>query len=74
MRSVDNNCLETIIQFPVLIFPIATKYCHIFGIKDIWKENPPKSNLHVVKIEVITLNCIISDTYLIEISVERWRT
>ncbi|UZO19250.1 uncharacterized protein OCT59_010548 [Rhizophagus irregularis] len=46
-----------------------------FQIKDIWKEDPPKSNLHVVvKIEVITLNCIISDTYLIEISVERWRT
>ncbi|CAB5208056.1 unnamed protein product [Rhizophagus irregularis] len=48
-----------------------------FGIKDIWKENPPKSNLHVVvKIEVVALNCIISgypsDTYYpIEISVER---
>ncbi|UZO00501.1 uncharacterized protein OCT59_011630 [Rhizophagus irregularis] len=28
-----------------------------FGIKDIWKENPPKSNIHVVvKIEVVTLN------------------
>ncbi|GBC31975.2 uncharacterized protein OCT59_012870 [Rhizophagus irregularis] len=43
----------------------------------IWKEDPPKSNLHVViKIEVVALNCIISgypsDTYYpIEISVER---
>ncbi|GBC51867.2 hypothetical protein RIR_jg36745.t1 [Rhizophagus irregularis DAOM 181602=DAOM 197198] len=48
-----------------------------FEIKDIWKEDPPKSNLHVViKIEVVALNCIISgypsDTYYpIEISVER---
>ncbi|CAB4402092.1 unnamed protein product [Rhizophagus irregularis] len=41
-----------------------------FQIKDIWKEDPPKSNLHiVVKIEVVALNCIISgypsDTHIV---------
>ncbi|CAB4398100.1 unnamed protein product [Rhizophagus irregularis] len=65
------------IKFRIYIYTSSNEILSYFGIKDIWKENPPKSNLHVVvKIEVVALNCIISgypsDTYYpIEISVER---
>ncbi|GBC36965.2 hypothetical protein GLOIN_2v1789683 [Rhizophagus irregularis DAOM 181602=DAOM 197198] len=79
LRSQNANNIKFRVLYVVNKFKLdsCNEILSYFGIKDIWKENPPKSNLHVVvKIEVVALNCIISgypsDTYYpIEISVER---
>ncbi|GES73019.1 hypothetical protein GLOIN_2v1730649 [Rhizophagus clarus] len=74
MRSIDINCLILGKIFRRIIFikikenePIAMKYYHILKSERISSQ----IILHIfVKIEVIIFNCIISDTYSIEISVE----
>ncbi|CAB5351969.1 unnamed protein product [Rhizophagus irregularis] len=49
------------IKFRIYIYTSSNEILSYFGIKDIWKENPPKSNLHVVvKIEVVALNSKIT--------------